>query len=96
MTVLSINRFYKEEVAGETRNYIHTRAKNEEKPAMEVINSVIEESMQAFRQATNILDGHGKYLKAWQDYVEGYVTIHLITDRYMLADIGLYQTCQRR
>lgn len=62
---------------------------------MDIIESIIEESIQAFRRTTDILDGHGKYMKAWQDYVEGYLTIHLITERYMLAEIGLYQTFQR-
>lgn len=86
---LVITRFYKEEVRGESRNYINNRAKNEGKTATKIIEIVMEETIQAYLQASNVLEGRGQYARVWREYITGYVAMHLTSTRYLLRDIGL-------
>ncbi|KUI64114.1 Trichodiene synthase [Cytospora mali] len=81
--------FYKEEVAGETKNYINSRAKYESKTAMATMEEVVTECTQAYMRATNVLAGKEPYARAWHEYVMGYVAMHIMNERYMFADIGL-------
>ena len=40
--------FYKEELAGETDNYIHMRASAEQKPATAVLHELVEENLESW------------------------------------------------
>lgn len=82
-------RFYKEEVAGETRNYVHSRANYEGKTAMATMEGVITETAQAYLRASKVLEGRKPYARAWYEYFMGYVAMHIMSDRYKFADIEL-------
>ncbi|CAN8105284.1 unnamed protein product [Discula destructiva] len=81
--------FYKEEVVGETRNYLHSRAQYEEKPIMTVMAAVTQETTQAYLKISEVLEGQDQYARVWKEYVAGYVAMHLKSARYLLSDIGL-------
>lgn len=83
------SRFYKEEVVGETRNYINSRAKYEGKTALKAMEEVSKETAEAYSRVSEILDGRGQYARAWHEYVVGYVAMHLTMSRYLFADIDL-------
>lgn len=44
---------------------------------------------EAYLRASDILAGKGQYERVWQEYVMGYVSMHLKNTRYLLADLGL-------
>ncbi|ROV88744.1 hypothetical protein VMCG_10056 [Cytospora schulzeri] len=81
--------FYKEEVAGETRNYMNSRASYDRKTAMTTMKEVVQETAQSYLRATSVLSRRQPYAQAWHEYVMGYVAMHIMNDRYMFADIGL-------
>lgn len=76
-------------MAGETRNYINSVATYEGKTAMAVLRQVKGETAQAYLRATEILSGTGQYERAWQEYVMGYVKMHLNSSRYRFGELGL-------
>ncbi|KKY30306.1 putative longiborneol synthase [Diaporthe ampelina] len=81
--------FYKEEIAGETKNYVNSKAKSENKTAMTAMTEIVADTAQRYLSVTTILATKETYARAWHEYVMGYVAMHLINDRYMFADIGL-------
>lgn len=85
----SLLRFYKEEVAGETKNYVNSKAKSENKTAMAAMREIVADTAQRYLSVTSILATREPYARAWHEYVMGYVAMHLINERYMFADIGL-------
>ncbi|KAJ7117631.1 isoprenoid synthase domain-containing protein [Mycena epipterygia] len=80
---------YKEELAGETTNYIHVRAAYEERTALEVLQDVMDETIAAYECATLVLEGQGNSEAAWRDCARGYITMHTTQARYRLAEIGI-------
>ncbi|KAG8162459.1 hypothetical protein KVR01_008224 [Diaporthe batatas] len=81
--------FYKEEVAGETKNYVNSKAKCENKPAMAAMKEIVADTEKRYLSVTSLLATKEPYGRAWNEYVMGYVAMHLTNDRYMFADIGL-------
>ncbi|KAJ7156090.1 isoprenoid synthase domain-containing protein [Mycena crocata] len=84
--------FYKEEKAGETKNYLHHRASYEKKPVLSVLECVITEAVEAFKRTEVILCGRGIYEAAWQTHVRGYLAMHKSNYRYRLGEIGLEES----
>lgn len=82
-------RFYKEEIAGETKNYINSRAKYEGKLSLVTMRDVAVDCTEAYLRASDVLVGKGRYEQVWHEYVMGYVSMHLKNTRYLLADLGL-------
>lgn len=82
-------RFYKEEIAGETKNYIHSRARYEKKLPVATMRDVVVDCADSYLRANEVLAGHEKYEKVWLEYVHGYVAMHIKTKRYLMADLGL-------
>lgn len=76
-------------MAGETRNYINSRAGYQGKSVITTIKEVEDETTKAYLRATAILAGKGQYAHAWREYVTGYVTMHLTSTRYLFQEIGL-------
>lgn len=56
---------------------------------MTVLKQVKSETVQAYLRATEILSGTGQYERAWQEYVMGYVKMHLNSSRYLFGELGL-------
>lgn len=56
---------------------------------MAVMKQVKNETVQAYLRATEILSGTGQYERAWQEYVMGYVKMHLTSSRYLFGELEL-------
>ncbi|KAJ7110795.1 isoprenoid synthase domain-containing protein [Mycena crocata] len=80
--------FYKEELAGETHNFVHGRALASGKSPLSELSSVAQECLAATRRVRSILRGTGRYEEAWRAFERGYVTLHTAGKRYRLAEIG--------
>ncbi|KAG6907385.1 hypothetical protein DXG01_009076 [Tephrocybe rancida] len=64
--------FYKEELAGETVNYIYNRAKVEDNTPLEVLLTVRDELLEASDNITNALSSSApEALAAWKDFESG-------------------------
>ncbi|KAK7014362.1 isoprenoid synthase domain-containing protein [Favolaschia claudopus] len=80
--------FYKEELAGETGNYIHNRAGVTGKPPTHVLAEVAAEALAAHDRVTVSLHAcQSQGLDAWMTFVHGYLAFHLTQDRYKLKDL---------
>ncbi|KAF8586475.1 terpenoid synthase [Ramaria rubella] len=80
--------FHKEELAGESANYIHNRAYVDNKAPLQVLVDVVEE-LQVSRNAIHkALALSAEALKAWIVFERGYVAWHIGLDRYKLRDLG--------
>ncbi|KXH33806.1 longiborneol synthase [Colletotrichum simmondsii] len=81
--------FYKEELSGDTRNYVHNRATCTGKPVLTVVAEVNRESIASARRVEKILKGRGIYEQSWNDSVRGYMAMHTTNPRYKLTDLGI-------
>ncbi|KAH6606925.1 longiborneol synthase [Trichoderma cornu-damae] len=81
--------FYKEEVGGDTRNYLHNRADATGKPILDILQDVNVETLEAAKRVEEILKGRGIYEQSWKDSVRGYMAMHTTNPRYKLSDLGL-------
>uniref|UniRef100_A0A8H7XR02 Uncharacterized protein n=1 Tax=Psilocybe cubensis TaxID=181762 RepID=A0A8H7XR02_PSICU len=64
--------FYKEELAGERNNYIHNRANVLHKDVIEVLEDVVNETLDAYERVTEALRGTKAY-SLWMRFVNGYM-----------------------
>lgn len=78
--------FYKEELAGDTKNFIHDRARVTGKHAHIVALELLEEVIASVHRVRDILQGE-KERDAWERFLTGYVSFHLTTPRYKLMDV---------
>ncbi|KAK8044072.1 terpenoid synthase [Apiospora rasikravindrae] len=81
--------FYKEEVAGESTNYIHNRARCERKDPLTTVREVKQEVVDCVRRVNRILEGREPYWQAWKIHMTGHVAMHTVNPRYRLAELGL-------
>ncbi|GKT64788.1 longiborneol synthase [Colletotrichum tofieldiae] len=81
--------FYKEELSGDTRNYVHNRAMATGKPVLAELEEVKDEVVGAANRASAIFKGRGKYEKSFHDSVRGLLAMHTTNPRYKLKDFGL-------
>ncbi|KAK8115642.1 hypothetical protein PG984_012144 [Apiospora sp. TS-2023a] len=81
--------FYKEEVAGETTNYIHNRARCERKTPLAVVREVQHEVVDCVRRVNAMLEGREPYCQAWKIHMTGHIAMHTVNPRYRLAELGL-------
>ncbi|KAK7414583.1 hypothetical protein QQX98_006611 [Neonectria punicea] len=81
--------FYKEELGGDTRNYLHNRATCSGKSIITVLEEVNEETITAARRVEKILKGRGIYAQSWNESIRGYMAMHTTNPRYKLKDLGL-------
>lgn len=58
--------FHKEELAGETDNYVHLRAKVTGDKPLQVVKDLVDDALSTAAEIEKIL--HGEYLKAWQTF----------------------------
>lgn len=65
-------RFYKEELAGETNNYIYNRANVAQKSVLDVLKDVVDDTMDAYVRVTEVLRGTDAY-SPWRSFVNGYM-----------------------
>ncbi|KAF6800371.1 hypothetical protein CSOJ01_12186 [Colletotrichum sojae] len=81
--------FYKEEKAGEVRNYIHKQALSSGRSPMQVLEDTIAESALAYTRTLAILKDSSPYDELWHAYAMGYVAMHFNTRRYCLSEIAM-------
>jgi len=81
--------FYKEELSGETNNYVHIRARNENKSTLEVLSEMKAEMIASRDIIHASLAGNPRALQAWKAMEQGYIHWHLTQERYRLQDLGL-------
>ncbi|THH13952.1 hypothetical protein EW146_g6325 [Bondarzewia mesenterica] len=89
--VNDILSFYKEEVAHETDNYVHTVSQVSGLSPAQVLSQTIERAVTANDRVTTILsesdDSADELVTAWQSFVRGYVAFHMQHDRYRLTEL---------
>ncbi|KAF4449577.1 longiborneol synthase [Fusarium austroafricanum] len=81
--------FYKEEKAGETHNYIHTKGWYEDKDAQTVFEDIVADVTTKTEQMRLVLKGREPYLKLLNSHVLGYIAFHKLNSRYRLWEVGL-------
>ncbi|KAH9944603.1 isoprenoid synthase domain-containing protein [Amylocystis lapponica] len=84
--VNDILSFYKEELAGETGNYIGDRASLSGKMPLEILQEVIDDTVAAVERIREIL-GEGPARDAWEGFAAGYISVHTMSPRYRLQEI---------
>ncbi|KAG6825800.1 hypothetical protein H0H92_002396, partial [Tricholoma furcatifolium] len=79
--------FYKEEIVGETRNYVHNRSKVYGKTAADTLGDVLCDAVAAYRHMTNILKTWSPTCcESWRSFASGYMYVQpgnlydLVTD----------------
>ncbi|EKM53546.1 uncharacterized protein PHACADRAFT_125341 [Phanerochaete carnosa HHB-10118-sp] len=86
LTLSDILSFYKEELAGDTKNFIHDRARVTGKDTRTVVVELLEDVVAAVHRVREILEGE-KEREAWERFLSGYIAFHLLTPRYQLATL---------
>ncbi|KAK2002929.1 longiborneol synthase [Colletotrichum falcatum] len=81
--------FYKEELSGDHRNYVHNRAMANGRPVLTELEAIKDEAVEAAERAGKILKGRGKYEQSMRDSVRGLLAMHTTNPRYKLKDLGL-------
>lgn len=56
---------------------------------MAAMKEIVADTEKRYLSVTSLLATKEHYGRAWNEYVMGYVAMHLMNDRYMFADIGL-------
>ncbi|EEB96786.1 hypothetical protein MPER_04018, partial [Moniliophthora perniciosa FA553] len=77
--------FYKENLAGETNNYISTRAFTRRKSTIQTHQELTEEAISTHERICATLEG--PELEAWKIFVNGYLAFHVMQERYRLGEI---------
>ncbi|KAI0670986.1 terpenoid synthase [Trametes maxima] len=81
--------FYKEELAGETSNYVHLRADAEGISPWEVLRDLTEEVLDTARRIDEITAKDPELCALWNRYLQCYLEFSVRTPRYRLAELGL-------
>ncbi|GJE97336.1 terpenoid synthase-like protein [Phanerochaete sordida] len=78
--------FYKEELDGETKNFIHDRARITGKDVESALMDTMEDAVNAVNRSRQILQGE-KERRAWNSFLAGYAAFHVISPRYRLEKL---------
>ena len=78
--------FYKEELEGETGNYIHDRANVTQTSPRDTLLALIDDTVGAHERIRATL-GPGPARDAWDAFAQGYISFHVGSPRYRLRDI---------
>ncbi|KAF8815635.1 terpenoid synthase [Phlegmacium glaucopus] len=80
--------FYKEELVGESGNYISTEANQRGENKIPVLRALAHDVSICVSRVANILEGSGEAEAAFQSFMGGYVSFHISLDsRYHLDDL---------
>ena len=78
--------FYKEELVGETKNYIHIRSQAERLPAIEIFRRLTQEVLDSARTIELMAEGDDELKSLWLQYVEARSFLRTPYPRYCRAD----------
>ncbi|KAG6811202.1 hypothetical protein H0H92_008564 [Tricholoma furcatifolium] len=86
--VLSMNlNFYKEEIVGKTRNYVHNRSKVYGKAAADTLGDVSRDAVAAYSRVTNILKSRSATCcESWQSFAAGYMYVRSVNTYVSVTD----------
>jgi len=79
--------FYKEELAGETATFIHTRAAAEGRTPLDVLAAISDELCTASHNIAQTLEADPKAVEVWRMFEYGVVAWHLENERYRLREL---------
>ncbi|KAG6822937.1 hypothetical protein H0H92_011987 [Tricholoma furcatifolium] len=80
---------YKEEMAGETQNYVHNRARSRGKSCLETLTEMAREAGDAYYRASAILLSRSPAaFELWTTFVSGYILFQIAVPRYRLRELG--------
>jgi Trichodiene synthase (TRI5) len=88
-------RFHKEELAGETANYVHTRAQIENKTALQVLADMRDDLRVSRDTINRVLSPSPDALRKWQVFERGYVWVTPNSAYYEVANASLTDCVQR-
>ncbi|KAH9478373.1 Monoterpene synthase 25 [Psilocybe cubensis] len=80
--------FYKEELAGETANYIHLRATVTHKCPLDALKDTVKDTLDAHERILKVLANTPAY-EPFKEFVNGSMGLHHVLSRYRLADLRL-------
>lgn len=80
------HRFHKETLAGETDNYINTRAVCEQREPLAVLETCVSETIAANSRVVRLLRTRSDpvYARKWNEFFNGYILFHVTARRYKL------------
>ncbi|PSR80103.1 hypothetical protein PHLCEN_2v6804 [Hermanssonia centrifuga] len=78
--------FYKEELAGETGNFVHDQAIVTGYTVEKVLSDLLDEVVVSVNRARVLLKGE-KERQTWEQFLAGYVAFHFFSPRYRLLDL---------
>ncbi|RPD54631.1 terpenoid synthase [Lentinus tigrinus ALCF2SS1-6] len=81
--------FYKEELAGETNNYVHLRAAAEQLSPLEVLRRLTGEVIDTALRIRKIIGDDRELAEIWEMYLQCYLEFSIRTPRYRLCDLGI-------
>ncbi|KAI0755157.1 terpenoid synthase [Daedaleopsis nitida] len=81
--------FYKEELAGERRNYMHMRADAEQVPVIEVLRTLANELVDCNKTVEKLAGDDCELASVWSQYVQRAMEFHVNTRRYRLLELTL-------
>ncbi|KAH9478367.1 Monoterpene synthase 25 [Psilocybe cubensis] len=84
----NILSFYKEELAGETGNYIHLRATVTHKCPLDALKDTVKDTLDAHERILKVLANTPAY-EPFKEFVNGSMGLHHVLSRYLLADLRL-------
>ncbi|KAJ7258172.1 isoprenoid synthase domain-containing protein [Mycena rebaudengoi] len=87
--VNDILSFYKEELEGDTMNYVQIRARVSCKPPKQILLEMVREVGELHRRISETLSGSSEVLGAWKTLEYGFIAWHLSIERYKLSQLGL-------
>ncbi|GJE96500.1 hypothetical protein PsYK624_126970 [Phanerochaete sordida] len=78
--------FYKEELSGDTKNFVHDSARVTNKDTHSLVRELVDRIVTGVHTVRAILEG-GKEREAWEHWLTGYVSWHILAPRYRLASL---------
>ncbi|KAH0578590.1 hypothetical protein H2248_003732 [Termitomyces sp. 'cryptogamus'] len=88
---IALSRYHKESIAGETANYISTRAIIEGKVPLQIASDIRKELLHSRNHIYSTLAtvGSAEAVRIWRAWEHGFITWHLQQDRYRLRELEL-------
>jgi hypothetical protein len=81
--------FFKEELAGETINYVSLSAQSKGVTKLEALQILADETAQCYIRASRLLEPYPEAWKAFRAFCVGYIGYHVQTPRYKLDQLQL-------
>lgn len=81
--------FFKEELAGETINYVSISANASGISKVQVLKELADETVQFYQRGSRLFQSAPEAWKAFRGFTAGYVGFHALSIRYKLGQLNL-------